>query len=68
MLIGDKSGQYKWGCRKVMNFVRWGENIRFWESNYKLTGDPTNPSVKKHETCSDPISADPFAPFRKCET
>ena len=24
---------------------------------------PTSPSVKKHEICSDPISADPICPF-----
>ena len=37
----------------------------FWEYRSRLTGVPKSPSVKKHETCSDPVSADPIRPFPK---
>ena len=39
-----------------------GTPWHFWEDNSRLTGVPKM-SVKKHETCSDPISADPVCPF-----
>ena len=29
----------------------------FWENKSRLTGVPKRPSVKKHEICSDPITA-----------
>ena len=48
-----------------MIFDRLGEKgtpWHFWEDKSRLTGVPKK-SVKKHEICYDPISADPIRPL-----
>ena len=51
---------------KVMFFDRVGEKVRpdtFGKTKVGYWEYPKSPSVKKHEICSDPISADPICPF-----
>ena len=41
-----------------------GTPWHFWEDHSRLTGVPKKSLCQqKHESCSDPISADPFCPF-----
>ena len=42
----------------------WGKRYpqALWGNKHRLTRVPKK-SVKKHATCSDPISADPICPF-----
>ena len=57
---------------EVMNVDRLGKKVRPGTfGNIKIirsTGVPKNPSVKKHEICSGPISADPICPFPNTPT
>ena len=53
---------------KVMNFDGLGEKVRPGTSGKIKVGErdyPKSPSGKKHEICSDSISADPICPFPK---
>ena len=51
---------------KVMDFDRLGKKVcpgTFGKIQVGQRECPKSPSVKKHEICSDPISADPMCPF-----
>ena len=67
-LVADKWGQHPWGRCKSKNILTgWGKRYTLallWEDTSRLMGLPQNPSVEKHEVCSDPIiNADPVCPF-----
>ena len=49
-------------AEEVMYFDRWGKTVRKVYRCLSILPDwyPKRPSVKKHEVCSDPISADPM--------
>ena len=67
-LATDKWGEHSSGRCKSNEFWQIGgieSPGTFWEYRSRLTGVPKSPSVKKHETCSDPVSADPIRPFPK---
>ena len=56
---------------KVWTFDRLGENVRpgtFGKIKVGQREYPKGPSVKQHEVCSDPISADPIRPVSDCRS
>ena len=61
---GQRGSTLVGAAAKVRNFDRLGEKGTPWhfgEDKRRLTGVPPKiPLSKKHETCSDPISADPM--------
>ena len=51
--------------KQVRNIDRCWKMLTAFDRCWQLLTDryPKSPSVKKHEICSDPISADPIRPF-----
>ena len=65
-LVVDKWGQHKWGRCKSNELCQTREKVRpgtFGKRQVGFHEYPKSPSVKTHEICSDPISADPICPF-----